>query len=91
MRKTVLFLILLFYCVYSFGATHKAATIYSDYNNYECKGHCVDILKSAGYTVDSYENTDFDSFIKNISDYDIVVASTLYNYTNTIDISKYGK
>ncbi len=90
MRKIILFLILLFCCAYSYGYG-KAATIYSDYNNYECKGHCVDILKSAGYTVDSYENINFADLIKNLSNYDIVVASTLYNYTNTIDISKYGK
>ncbi|MBQ7257235.1 MAG: hypothetical protein IJS60_06025 [Abditibacteriota bacterium] len=69
----------------------KAALIYSSFTDYQGKNIYDKTLKEANIDIDYYENIEIDKLCANINNYDIVIGSIIYNYSNTVDFSLYGK
>ena len=68
----------------------RVALIYSDYGNYRHADDYDGAMRRLGWTMDGYENTDLDTLLGRISDYDIVIGSALFNYSNVQDFGSHA-
>lgn len=89
MKLKILFVLLMILLSLSLFA-EKIATVYSDFRSYTYKTSHVNEIKALGYEHVGWENTQFEEFIKHINEYKAVIFCPVYNYTNSIDISKYN-
>lgn len=88
-QKLFYIIIFIFSAIIAYGDT--IATVYSDFKSYLYKTSHVNEIKAMGYDHVGWENTQFEEFVKHLSEYKAVIFCPVYNYTNTVDISKYSK
>ena len=82
-------LVLLFVMIYPYVVNAQTVSvIYSSFNNgvYNYKDIYKNSFNQAGLTCEEYENTTLDNFNFNV---DCILLSTVANYENTKDLSKY--
>ena len=69
--------------------TPRVALVYSDYGDFRHRDDYDAKFRQLGWRLDKYENVDFGKLVEKLGEYDIVLGSALYNYSNVQDFSTY--
>lgn len=69
----------------------KVALIYSDYGNYRHRDDYDRRIPPLGWFLEKFENTKFTQLVGRLSEFDIVIGSALYNYSNEQDFSAFRR
>ena len=65
----------------------RIALVYSDYGDFRHRDDYDAKMKSLGWPMAKYENRDFAGVVEKLGEYDIILGSALYNYSNVQDFS----
>lgn len=71
------------------GPAPRVALVYSDFGNFRHRDNYDDVMKALGWPLDKWENKDFGKLADRLGDYDLLLGSALYNYSNYQDFSQY--
>lgn len=91
MKRVLFALVLLLVSVGICTAEPKVACIYSQFLDYAYKPDHTQLLASIGWSQDLYENTHIKELISKLNSYDMVIGNSSYNYSNSQDLTVYGK
>ena len=69
----------------------RVALIYSDYGNYRHRDDYDGRVPPLGWSLAKFENTEFAELAGRLREFDIVIGSALYNYSNEQDFSKFKR
>lgn len=67
----------------------RVALIYSDFGDFRHRDDYDAVFKSLGWSLEKVENRDFGRLAERLGEYDILLGSALFNYSNVQDFAQY--
>ncbi|MBP8951192.1 MAG: hypothetical protein KBI47_02300 [Armatimonadetes bacterium] len=67
----------------------RVALIYSDYGDFRHRDDYDGRMADLAWPMDKYENRDFGKLMERLGEYDIILGSALFNYSNIQDFAQY--
>ncbi|NSW54374.1 MAG: hypothetical protein HPY44_00055 [Armatimonadetes bacterium] len=67
----------------------RVALVYSDYGDFRHRDDYDGRMADLAWPMDKYENRDFGKLVERLGEYDIILGSALFNYSNVQDFSQY--
>ena len=68
----------------------RVALIYSDYGDFRHRDDYDGRLADLGWRVEKFENRDLDKLVERLGEFDILLGSALFNYSNVQDFSRHA-
>ena len=88
-RVALVSLSLTILCTTGVLAAPKVAVVYSSWGNYSFRDEFDGHLQKLGWSFEKFENKDIATLIPRLSEFDIVLATAVSNYENTVDMTPF--